>query len=415
MNCRPRITCLVGCLGATLVGVTAFSASVTEDVKPPLVFKLPDTASFGATPAQIDRALRPVEPPAWKPAVNQERERGAEEIYARVAPSTVVVRTPQGHGSGVVIDPAGWVLTNHHVIEDGGHDPATGALAVTVHVGRLGKDGLMQLVEDSLPALVYKASEAKDLALVRVLKMPAGMKELPAVKLAAQAPRPGSECVVLGHPTAGVLWTVRRGEVAGAGVWPRETIDAVMRGLALPKVEHVRLEAMFATVAPRKVLLSTCLLNPGDSGGPVVNPAGELVGVSFGMPRSRGERRVDRFSYHVHLDEVREFLKDRPGKPAVHVPDPWPPGVLVAPEDLDGDGTTDTLVFGTAPGEPATGYLFDLAQASPKLSAAELARLDQRGKWNFTLAVHMRPVWRAFYDTKQAGQVDLVLIRPSSR
>ncbi len=42
--------------------------------------------------------------------------KSSAELYRAVAPATVIIRVAGGIGTGVVIDPAGWVLTNHHVV-----------------------------------------------------------------------------------------------------------------------------------------------------------------------------------------------------------------------------------------------------------------------------------------------------------
>src|SRR5438094_219751 len=41
------------------------------------------------------------------------------EVYRKVAPATVLIRTPNGFGTGIVVDPRGFVLTNHHVVAGG--------------------------------------------------------------------------------------------------------------------------------------------------------------------------------------------------------------------------------------------------------------------------------------------------------
>ena len=63
----------------------------------------------------------------WNPRVNHDRERGvAAAVYPIVAPATVVVRCGHGHGTGFVVDPKGWILTNHHVYRSRGGRPKDG-------------------------------------------------------------------------------------------------------------------------------------------------------------------------------------------------------------------------------------------------------------------------------------------------
>jgi S1-C subfamily serine protease len=385
--------------------------------KPAALFKtprLPADAQLGVRFAQLERALqaRPASDP-WKPRVNDEKTRGpAADVYAQVAPAVVVVKVGGGHGTGFIVDPAGWVITNHHVIAAADTDPGTGARKATVYLGRLEK-GFMQLDEEGIPAKVYKSSEEKDLALLKLDRVPRGVEKLPALKLADEAPRPGDECVAIGHPKSGLLWTLRSGNVSGSGVWPKDMIQLVMVRLQVADKDRERLKSMVAAGPQRKVLLSTCGINPGDSGGPLVNAKGELIAVTFAIPKSDRQTGVslDKFSYHVHLDELKAFLKDRPSAPALAVPDPWPAGVYSALLDLDGDGMPDTLGFWLSRAGQPTGFLLDLAQEnSRKLTRDQLAGADGRRSWRFTVALHRHPQYRAFYATGKDGKIDLIMI-----
>src|SRR5437867_11088088 len=49
----------------------------------------------------------------------------ASGIYQRVAPATVLIRTLNGHGAGIIVDPKGWIVTSHHVVDGGQTDPDT--------------------------------------------------------------------------------------------------------------------------------------------------------------------------------------------------------------------------------------------------------------------------------------------------
>src|SRR5262249_26070914 len=131
------------------------------------------------------------------------------------------------------IHPDGWIVTNNHVIWRAAVDPATLALRVNVYFGRMGKDGWMELIDEPIPAAVYKTDPARDLALLKVMRKPAGLDRLPVVPLAKQGPGPAADCVALGHPKAGALWTVRSGEVARVAHFPHDDMDNVIKRLAL--------------------------------------------------------------------------------------------------------------------------------------------------------------------------------------
>jgi hypothetical protein len=133
---------------------------------------------------------------------------------------------------------------------------------------------------------------------------------------------------------------------------------------------------------------------------------GELIAVSFAGP---ADPTADKFGYHVHLDELKSFLWNRPAQPLLYVPDPWPTAYASGLTDVDQDGVVDLLVAGE--GEELAGLLFDLDQDSAgKFSAAELEDAFARQAWDFEFAFHPLPTPRSFWDCDNDGQIDLILI-----
>jgi len=366
----------------------------------------------GAFPEQVAATLTTTANDAvWEPKAQSPRTRGAaSDVYQQVAPATVVVRCGGGHGTGFLIDKEGWIVTNHHVIAGAAPDPDSGFSMAIVHLGRL-EDGWMKLIDDSVPAVVYKASLQSDLALLKLSRMPHGLDSLPVVNIASKSLNAGDECIAIGHPQAGMLWTVRNGVVANQGVWPQDHIEVVLATISAPAGDRKRLTAVMSHAARRKVLLSSCGLNPGDSGGPLVNAQGELIAVSFAIPASDNSGvNLDKFSYHVHLDEVKDFLKERPTAPEILVPYPWPPGRYNKPVDLGGDGKQDGVVFSVSPDGQATGMVVDLHEDNGLMGA--LKQLFQGGEPQqpkISFAWHRVPFPRTFYDTDGDGQIDLIL------
>jgi serine protease Do len=378
---------------------------------------LPPTAQVGASREQMLWAMG-FRREAWHPQVNQEKSRGAAaELYARLAPAIVVIKAEDSLGTGFFVDPQGWLITNRHVVKDAPVDPRSGVPTASIFLGKLDGD-FMRLVDEGIPAMIYKMSEEKDLALLKLVHMPPGLKSVPSVRLSAEAARPGDECIVLGHPRAATLWTVRGGVVAGMGRWPQEMTQEAVKRLALREGrDRQRLSETYAAGPQVKVLVSNCGVNFGDSGGPLLNTKGELIGVTFAIPSAEATGgSATSFSYHIHLDEVKAFLADRPKEPMLYVPDPWPPGVFSALVDLDDDGIPDTLVFGMRRGGPPTGLLFDLReQNARKLKDIDASELGNRHSWTFQVALHLQPVTRAFYDTDNTGRINLILTGQDSR
>lgn len=165
-------------------------------------------------------------------------------IVSKVAPAVVTVRSERrargfsggggGLGSGVIVNPNGYIVTNHHVIN--------GADAVEVDL----KD------RRSLPARVVGSDEASDLA---VLKVEAS--GLPAVAFGnSEVVNVGDVVLAFGNPL-GVGQTVTMGIISAKG---RAT------GLGDGSFED-----FLQTDAP---------INSGNSGGALVNTRGELVGIN---------------------------------------------------------------------------------------------------------------------------------------
>ena len=263
---------------------------------------------------------------------------------------------------------------------------------------------------DAVPAKVYKDSEAKDLALLKLDALPPGLAAVPTIKLAESPLKVGATCVAIGHPASGVPWTIRKGDVSGVGDFPHDMMNVVIPAIAAKKQERVVWETTLAKLPRRKVLLSDCGLSPGDSGGPLVNPQGELIAVSFAVP-TQAVIGSAKLAYHVHLDEVKDFLKDRPSEPLVCIPDPWPMGNQREMLDLDGDKIPETVVYALGDGSGMTGLLIDLEEKSQaKLTGAALDQALNDHTWKCSFAAQRVPQQRTFYDTDGNGELDLILI-----
>ena len=156
-------------------------------------------------------------------------------VAERVSPSVVHVRRGRGAGSGVVITPDGYVLTNAHVVDD----------AKSVEVVLV--DG------SSYRAPVIGADPATDLAVVRALG-----PTLPAVELAtADTLRVGQLVIAIGDPL-GLQSTVTTGVVSALG-----------RSLNAKDGRTIE-----------NVIQTDAALNPGNSGGPLVDTHARVVGVN---------------------------------------------------------------------------------------------------------------------------------------
>ena len=167
------------------------------------------------------------------------------DIAARLQPSVVTIFVGQGLGSGVVYTADGLILTNEHVVR--------GATAVQVGFA----DG------SRVTGTVRATDAVTDLALVQ-----ADRKSLPVPNYQSGLPRIGDLTVVIGSPL-GFENTVTAGIVSGLH---REIPGSAAEGQSL--VELLQTDAA---------------ISPGNSGGAVVNGAGEVIGVSEAyIPPSAG-------------------------------------------------------------------------------------------------------------------------------
>jgi serine protease DegS/serine protease DegQ len=175
-------------------------------------------------------------------------------------------RREQSLGSGVIFTPDGYVLTNNHVIS-GADD-----IQVMLHDGRVAH------------AKVIGNDPDTDLA---VLKIDAGT--LPTIQVDPEPPRVGDVVLAIGNPF-GIGQTVTMG-----------IISALQRQLSLSPYEDF--------------IQTDAAINSGNSGGALVNAAGQLVGINtamldrdvgaqgigFAIPVQTAKRVLDQIVEHGHV------------------------------------------------------------------------------------------------------------------
>jgi S1-C subfamily serine protease len=170
-------------------------------------------------------------------------------VAERMAPSVVSIRITaktargdvgQGAGSGFVVAPDGFIVTNHHVVEQ-----ASTVTAVFT-------DGR------ELAARVVGTDPATDLALLRVAE--GGL--VPVEIGPSEHLRVGQLVIAIGNPL-GFQSTVSTGVVSALG--------RSLRGQSGRLIENI--------------IQTDVALNPGNSGGPLVDSRGRVVGVNTAMIR----------------------------------------------------------------------------------------------------------------------------------
>lgn len=375
--------------------------------------EIPDGARVPSVKLIDRRARTALAPDSLSTVKSAKPPKSSGEVYRSVAPATVIIRVADGMGSGVIIDPKGWVLTNHHVIATG--EAKDFKVKVTVLLGHLSKDtGSMQRDEKTYEAYVYKADKLRDIALLKIISPP---KKLPYAKLAKKKPTPGDEVLAIGHAGAGMLWALKSGEISALG-----KLSEQLAMLAKFKEDDEGKEAAksFREFLDKQhlgfVIQSTCNILPGDSGGPLVNRQGEVVGLNAFSRRD--PRTGGLLSFHVHLDEIAKLNKNRPTSPMAMLPDPWEEGGGDANfEDADLDGRIDVLLLRGrrpclwCPRQSSTIFV-DADQNSYKSRRVpKLKDVYEKRDFDAELAyLQIKKDSYIWYDTDDDGKFDVLLV-----
>ena len=334
------------------------------------------------------------------------------EVVRQICPSVVLIRTPTGSGSGCVVDPDGWILTNEHVIASAPWDVKTGTQIVRVYFGS-NQDGKFELIEEPVWAQVYKVDRRADLALIRCLTLPTGMDTVPSMKIASQSIEKGSDCIAVGMPAASVLWSVRKGTIAGHGEFPKDIEGRIRLGES-EGINKERQEELLRYLAPdgdRMVTISTCGINPGDSGGPLMNASGELVAVTYAVPSNVAFKE---FGYHVHLEEIHKFLNEMPmQQPKIQPPSSLPRSEFIQLSFATGRNERPRVILKNQ-NDPLVAVYFDVDQQSvAEINASEAAKMTEKEFWKrlgIEWCVTWDPTPTYFFDCDRDGTYELVFV-----
>jgi serine protease Do len=178
------------------------------------------------------------------------------DLVEKVRPSTVRIQSKaRGFGAGTIWHADGLIVTNAHVL---GGDRASVILA----------DGTEAVAD------VIAASRELDLAALMV-----DHSQLPAIELgSSKAMKPGSIVVAMGFP-----WGVSDGATMGVFIGMNQAWGpASNRG--------------------RDLIAASLHLRPGHSGGPMVNAAGQLVGINTMM-------NGPNVGVAIPVDDAKRWLK----------------------------------------------------------------------------------------------------------
>lgn len=164
-------------------------------------------------------------------------------------------------GSGVIMNPDGYILTNHHVIN------GASEIKISMHDGR------------EVPATLIGSDAEVDLAVLKI-----NLSNLPYIRIADQAPLSiGDVVLAIGNPF-GVGQTVTMGIVSAMG----------RNQLGLNTYEDY--------------IQTDAAINPGNSGGALINPFGELVGINSAIySKSGGSQGI---GFAIPANSAAQVLAD---------------------------------------------------------------------------------------------------------
>jgi len=196
----------------------------------------------------------------------------------------IICGTPDGQGelgSGSIIDSSGRVLTNAHVvIRDSTRQPWP-EVRVYLKPAKMTGDPKLDVVNPRR-AKVLAWDNGLDLALIQMEDPPSG-----AAALSLGDPEDmmvGDRVAAIGHPEQGGLWTLTTGVVS--------TVVANLGG-----------------VKGKNALQTDASINRGNSGGPLLNAYGDIVGVNTLMSRKAADGlAITAVNFAVRSDVAKSWM-----------------------------------------------------------------------------------------------------------
>lgn len=263
----PFWLCVLVC-AVTAVAATAVTLAVgrTDKKETPAASSatVPVPAATSAAAVQVTDPITQTEAPTT--AAPKETYLSASEVYRMNVSTAVLINEStartEGFGSGFILSEDGYIVTNYHVVSDNGR------LTVTTYDGK-----------NYTPRLVgYE--ESNDIALLKI-----DTTGLSAITYgSSSALLIGDPLYVIGNPLGDLTFTLTTGVVSAKD--------------RLIKTETNYIINMFQTDAA---------INSGNSGGPVYNGKGELVGIATAKYNSSS---IEGLSFCIPIDDVGSIINE---------------------------------------------------------------------------------------------------------
>jgi S1-C subfamily serine protease len=238
-------------------------------------------ATSSSTPAAA-AATAPATAPAAAPAGTKT----VAQIYRDSAPGVVRVTQAQGQGSGFVIDSEGHILTNAHVVDGSGPVFVSFSNNDRVQATVVGKD-------DSTDTALLKVTESSDAL------RPLALGSSTSVNV-------GDPVLAIGNPF-GLDRTITSG-----------IVSAVARQIQAPNGFPIN-----------NAIQTDAAINHGNSGGPLLNMQGQVIGINSQIADSGVDANVG-VGFAIPIDMVKQIASDL--EKNGHVTHAWL-GVALSPID----------------------------------------------------------------------------------
>ena len=306
----PRSLILPLALAAVLGGGVAAAAVVAVDgngSSTPTTVTVAAPATSSPTPAAAAAST-----PATAPAAAPAGVKSVAQIYRDSAPGVVRVTQAQGQGSGFVIDSEGHILTNAHVVDGSGPVFVSFSNNDTVEATVVGKD-------DSTDTALLKVTESSDAL------RPLALGSSTSVEV-------GDPVVAIGNPF-GLDRTVTSG-----------IVSAVARQIQAPNGFPIN-----------NAIQTDAAINHGNSGGPLLNMQGQVIGINSQIADSGVDANVG-VGFAIPIDMVKQIASDL--EKNGHVTHAWL-GISLSPIDatladqVKLAATKGAMVQSVEPGSPA--------------------------------------------------------------
>jgi serine protease Do len=218
-----------------------------------LIFAVASRASENPRETPVVRALKK----ARRAVVNIHSEkisRGGDPVFGTLRPRKV-----NGMGTGIVVDARGYIVTNYHVVD------GVSSLRVTLVDG------------STYSAAVVATDHAQDLAIIRIRPG----KPLPVMPMGTSSDLMLGESVIAVGNAYGYENTVTSG-----------IVSALSRDVEVNEKQ-----------AYKNLIQTDASINPGNSGGPLINMAGEVIGINVAI--RAGAQRI---GFAIPIDDARRVI-----------------------------------------------------------------------------------------------------------